>query len=167
MKPVLYYAYGSNMSMRRLRRRVPSAQPVGAAVLEGYGLAFHKRGVDGSAKCDAIESAAQGKSVHGVLFALDGAELHLLDLAEGAGFAYVRKTVVVASDDGLPIEAECYFAREVETGLKPYDWYLEHVVVGALEAGLPASYIDGLRNIESVMDPDEDRASRELSIYSD
>lgn len=162
MNPVLYFAYGSNMSLRRLRRRVLSAVPVGMAVLEGYRLAWHKRGVDGSAKCDAVASAATTDNVYGMLFALDGADLHLLDVAEGAGFAYVRKPVAVTGDNGLRSQAQCYFALDVEQGLKPYDWYLEHVLVGALEAGLPSSYIEVLENVEQVFDPDAVRSSQEL-----
>jgi hypothetical protein len=49
-----YFAYGSNMSLRRLRTRVPSAVKLGNATLFGHQLKFHKRSQDGSAKCDAM-----------------------------------------------------------------------------------------------------------------
>ena len=50
---LLYFAYGSNLHPERLRERVPSAESLGVARLEAHVLRFHKRGRDGSGKCDA------------------------------------------------------------------------------------------------------------------
>lgn len=166
MKNIRYFAYGSNMSLRRLRDRVPSAVMVGAAILEHHRLVFHKRGMDGSAKCDVVPSTAPGDCVHGVLFDLDEDHIRLLDMAEGNGFAYIRKTVETACKGGLRRRAECYFAIDTQSGMTPYEWYLDHIIVGALEANLPGWYVQRLREIESICDLDEQRASRELSIYA-
>lgn len=55
MEPtVLYFAYGSNLCLPRLRSRVPSVALVGTAVLSGYELRWHKRSTDTSGKCDVI-----------------------------------------------------------------------------------------------------------------
>lgn len=88
MKNIRYFAYGSNMSIRWLRDRVPSAVMVGAAVLEHHRLGFHKRGMDGSAKCDVVPSTASVDCIHGVLFDLDEDHIHLLDLAKVIYFIY-------------------------------------------------------------------------------
>ena len=48
---MLYAAYGSNLHPGRLRKRVPSADLVGCAKIEGWSLNFNKRGKDGSGKC--------------------------------------------------------------------------------------------------------------------
>ncbi len=53
---MLYFSYGSNMSSRRLLSRVPSARFITSASLPGHALHFHKKGLDGSAKCDAYET---------------------------------------------------------------------------------------------------------------
>jgi gamma-glutamylcyclotransferase len=52
-----YFAYGSNMSLSRLRERVPSAEAVGCFSLNGHDLRFHKLSKDGSGKCDAFFTA--------------------------------------------------------------------------------------------------------------
>ena len=39
---VKYFAYGSNMSLVRLRERVPSAERLGVFILAEYQLRFHK-----------------------------------------------------------------------------------------------------------------------------
>jgi hypothetical protein len=77
MKYLKYFAYGSNMLTERLRRRVPSTKPIGPARLDGFELRFHKRGADGSAKCDVV--AGGDGSVHGVLFKICAEERYLLD----------------------------------------------------------------------------------------
>ncbi len=46
-----YFAYGSNMSLARLKGRVPSAKRLGMFCLRNHQLAFHKISKkDGSAK---------------------------------------------------------------------------------------------------------------------
>ncbi|MDY0002073.1 MAG: gamma-glutamylcyclotransferase family protein [Polyangia bacterium] len=40
MKPVLYFAYGSNLDQAQMRRRCPTAAPIGPATLDGWRLAF-------------------------------------------------------------------------------------------------------------------------------
>ena len=83
-----YFAYGSNMLHERLQRRVPSAVPMGIAILDGYRLVFHKKSVDGSAKCDLVLDDAS--KAYGVLFQMKEEELPFLDRAEGVGFGYER-----------------------------------------------------------------------------
>ena len=59
---IYYFAYGSNcnqaiMEKKGVIARTPSARPVGTSLLPGHRLTFHKRGRDGSGKCDAFETA--------------------------------------------------------------------------------------------------------------
>jgi len=44
--------------------------------------------------------------------------------------------------------------------LQPYDWYLDLVVAGAEQNGLPQAYIDALRTTSSRGDPNLQRPSR-------
>ena len=77
MKQILYFAYGSNMSLRRLQARVSSAQSLGLGTLHNHAHAFHKIGTDGSGKCDIV--SAENATVYGVLFDMPEAELATLD----------------------------------------------------------------------------------------
>ena len=59
MNQIVYFAYGSNMSQRRLQARVPSATFLGIGILLGHALAFHKISKkDGSGKCDIVKERA-------------------------------------------------------------------------------------------------------------
>ena len=50
---MLYFSYGSNMSIKRIIDGVPSAKKIGVGKLLSHELKFHKvSNKDGSAKCD-------------------------------------------------------------------------------------------------------------------
>ncbi|GAA4359564.1 gamma-glutamylcyclotransferase family protein [Kangiella marina] len=159
-----YFAYGSNMSVSRLRARVPSAQPMGCYMLDGYDLRFHKLSGDGSGKCDAYFTSNDGDRVYGALYKIDPQEKPVLDEAEAG---YEEKVVtVVSSNDGSPTEATIYIAIGKESGIQPYSWYLNHVLVGAKETLLPKDYI--LRKIERIQpieDENKDRSAKEWAIH--
>ncbi|MBY6188516.1 gamma-glutamylcyclotransferase [Marinobacter hydrocarbonoclasticus] len=161
-----YFAYGSNMSLRRLQARVPSAQRIATGSLVGHQLRFHKRGRDGSAKCDAYQTAGIGDRVFGALFLLNPNEKGCLDRAEGLGVGYREKSVLVHSGDGQVHQAFTYVALQIDAQLKPYHWYLEHVLIGARESRLPAEYLMQLTAIEALTDPDAEREQRERAIYT-
>jgi gamma-glutamylcyclotransferase len=135
------------MLTARLRDRCPSACPLGAAILPGYELRWHKRSKDGSGKCDIIKSSEESV-VHGVLYEISDADKFQLDSAEGLGFGYAQVEIQV-SLDGRPAAAMAYVATNVDPTLKPFDWYHTHVVDGAVEHGLPAAYIEEIRRVEA------------------
>ncbi|MCP5429669.1 MAG: gamma-glutamylcyclotransferase [Chromatiaceae bacterium] len=161
-----YFAYGSNMSCRRLQQRVPSARVVATGILHGHRLAFHKSGRDGSAKCDAAQSRQADDCVFGVVYQIDPSHKSRLDAAEGLGNGYEEKTITVYRAGAAALTAFTYCATHIDPGLKPFAWYHEHVLRGASEHGLPAAYVAAIVAVESIEDPDPQRQSRELAIYA-
>lgn len=149
MTALMYFAYGSNMLTARLRERCASAQPLGTATLPGYVLKWHKRSKDGSGKCDIIKSGVGEAAVHGVLYEIPFHEKVMLDRAEGLGYGYEQIEIEVSQGE-RSISAVAYVATSVDSTLRPFDWYHAHVVDGALEHGLPAEYIAGLRSVEVI-----------------
>lgn len=160
-----YFAYGSNLSIRRLQQRVPSALLICTACLFQHQLKFHKRHRDGSAKADCFASAVESDHVWGAVFAINRDEKEQLDRAEGLGAGYEIKAVTVEGNDGARIEAFTYVATDIVDGRKPYTWYKQHVVIGASEVGLPEEYLPMLRQIDATADPDDSRHQLELSLY--
>ncbi len=166
MTTLLYFAYGSNMSTPRLQARVPSAQPVCIARLHSHQLRFHKRGRDGSAKCDIVPGDHPHDVVYGVVFEILTSEKPALDRAEGLGQGYALKSVVVVNNEAETLKAFAYYATHIDPALNPYAWYKGHVVRGATEHRLPSEYINRLKTITSIADPDTARHACELSIYT-
>ncbi|WP_448568798.1 gamma-glutamylcyclotransferase family protein [Thalassotalea ganghwensis] len=167
-----YFAYGSNMSTKRLQQRVASAKPIGVYQLIHHKLKFHKEGHDGSAKGDAYATNNVEDIIYGVLFEIDEQEKYLLDQVEGLDNGYDIKWVeLLAVKDSSEHTNQCvkaftYYATQINTTLSPFDWYLQHVIVGAQEHQLPADYQTDLRAIETIEDPNSLRKNRELTIYT-
>jgi len=150
----LYFAYGSNLHPERLRRRTPSARVIGTALLSGHQLCFHKMGLDGSAKCDALRTGNPQHRVYGVIYDIEERQRVDLDRAESCGVGYDARLVRLHCD-GRRLSAWSYHAREeaIVNGLRPFGWYLDYVVAGARHHGLPTPYIDELMRVESRSDP--------------
>jgi gamma-glutamylcyclotransferase len=163
MGPVLYFAYGSNMLTARLARRCPSVQVIGQACAEGYDVMFANRSVDASGK--AMLTRADARQRHfGVLFEIDSADLAGLDLAEGPGYERVDRFPVVHAGGLRPDCAVTYRARDVDSSLRPYDWYLALVIQGAIEHGLPAAQIGRLQATAFIRDPEPGRRGRQEAL---
>ncbi|MCU0093418.1 gamma-glutamylcyclotransferase [Pseudomonas koreensis] len=161
-----YFAYGSNMSISRLRARVSSAVALGCFSLSRHDLRFHKASKDGSGKCNAYFTSNSDDVVYGVLFEIDQVEKLILDRAEGLGHGYDEKEVIVTAADGSLLSAVTYVASDFDDSRRPYTWYVNHVVIGAREALLPVDYIrTKISSIEAVEDADEWRDAKERAIY--
>ena len=160
-----YFAYGSNMSVLRLQERVPSALRVGIFLLNEHRLCFHKASNDGSAKCDAQQTNNINDVVIGALFEIDKNEKKYLDSAEGLGYGYDEKIVKVLNYSGEAFEALTYYAIKTDPTLKPYSWYLNHVITGANEINMPAHYLDTIQSIECIEDPDQIRDAKQRAMY--
>lgn len=161
-----YFAYGSNMSLPRLKERVPSAERIGMVTLVEHSLRFHKFSRrDGSAKCDALFTGNPDDCIIGALFEIPAREKGPLDSAEGLGFGYEEKRVTVTDAQGNSLEAFTYYATDTDPSLLPYSWYVHHVIYGAREIGVPADYLDTVLATKSREDPDRERDARERAIY--
>jgi gamma-glutamylcyclotransferase len=166
LKPVFYFAYGSNMCSARLRNRVPSARPLAIGKITGYSLVFNKRSRDGSSKANAYFTGRESDFAWGVIFALCPSEKAALDQAEGLRYGYDETTVTVASGDG-DVAAVMYYATDIDDSLLPYSWYVRFVVLGAREHSLPAPYIQSIERVAQSEDPDLRRDAENRAIGSD
>ncbi len=167
MGTITYFAYGSNMSLKRLKKRVCSAKATERGVLRCHHLAFHKVSKDKSGKCDIV-SSKESDVVWGRLYYIDGKEEKRLDRHEGLGSGYDKKFVTVELDCGCTVCAMTYYVEDgtkKNPSLKPYTWYKKHVLVGAKEACLPPDYIKKIERVEAKKDCDKKREWDELAIY--
>lgn len=156
---MIYAAYGSNLHPVRLTARVPSATLLGTCVLPGWSLRFHKRGADGSAKCDIV---AHGDRTYLAVYDIAAAHRARLDEAEGVGAGYeVRTLELPGYGDGF-----IYVANEshVDPTLKPYGWYRALVAIGCRYHAFPGDYVARLAAVETIDDPDLARHARHMDI---
>jgi gamma-glutamylcyclotransferase (GGCT)/AIG2-like uncharacterized protein YtfP len=149
------------MSVRRIRSRVARAKFLWPGYVTQRRFAYHKRSVDGSVKANAIFTGHDADRTWGVVYQLSLDEKTALDRYETLGVGYDHEQVDVIVGDAVQT-AWIYVARReaIDDSLKPYSWYHHLVVRGAREHRLPQSYIDQLKRLESIHDPDEERDDR-------
>jgi cation transport regulator ChaC len=157
---ILYFAYGSNMLSRRLCAvdRAPSATVAATGFVEGRRLTFDKVSSDGSGKCNIEETENCEDRVYGVVYRINNSEEAPLDRAEGLGYGY-KKDMVDVITSANTYRAVVYVATKKKPALMPYHWYKAIVIAGAMEHGLPESYIEWIRTVDSKPDPNFERRS--------
>ena len=161
-----YFAYGSNMSLLRLQKRVASAKKLERVTLKNHQLCFNMSSTDGSGKCNALQTNNSDDQVIGALFEMDESEKWILDQAESLGTGYDEKFVFVENSLGEVFEALIYCAIKIDDSLKPYSWYLNHVIIGAKETKLPPAYLAAIESVRCIEDPDKKREAKERAMYS-
>ena len=156
---MLYVAYGSNLHPARLRHRVSSATLLGKATVVGRALQFHKRGKDGSAKCNIV---AAKSDIHVAVYDIAADQKPTLDEAEGLGIGYEIETLDIAG------YGQCftYVATEthIDGSLKPFFWYKQLIIVGCEHLQFPQDYLERIAAIASIADPDRKRHAKQMMI---
>jgi cation transport regulator ChaC len=125
-----YFAYGSNMDQKRMKKRGVRFSERVHAILKGYSLKFNKITSDNPKKGYANIVPDKNGIVEGVLYEIVDSDLSKLDSCEGYPQHYKRVNVKVQLDDGKGIEAVTYIAQpdKVKEGLKPSKGYLAHLL---------------------------------------
>lgn len=147
-----HFAYGSNMNVEQIRKRCSVPRAVAVAKLADHRVAFFGySGVWDGAMETVI--AAPGREVWGVVYALNFADRESLDAwqdvrIDGTG-AYFHYPAEVTDTKGR-VHSVLFYKKDIlGDPQKPSREYLDFIVQGAIEHGLPAAYIEGLRQIES------------------
>ena len=131
---MLYFAYGSNMSEDQMRARCSRPRFAGLGSIPGQAFIINSRG------CANI-IPDERRTVHGVFWELEGADLQKLDLYEGTAFGcYERKRLRFAALDGSRHAAQVYVSPDRSTGV-PGRAYLATILKGGRSRGLPANYL--------------------------
>lgn len=161
-----YFAYGSNMLSARLRARIGEVPGGAAASTGGYQLKFHKRGGDGSAKCDAYDTGDPRHMMHGVVYQITNQQKTALDRFEGAGYRVTELTVAV---NGSQADVFMYVAEQqyIDSHLLPYHWYKQFVLAGAYTWRLPDWYVRAIAEVPANLDPDPRRHQRNALVLAE
>jgi gamma-glutamylcyclotransferase len=148
-----YLAYGSNMNRgifeSRRGMRPIHEQP---ALLENYRLRFNLAVGPGERGVANLESQA-GARTWGVLYLITVEQSEHLDRTEGVPRgAYHRIPVSAIVDAGEQIAAFAYQSDRISLGRKPSPRYIGLLIEGAVQHGLPPSYLRYLRDFELAAD---------------
>jgi hypothetical protein len=159
---VWYFAYGSNMQTATLRGRrgVDFTRAVPAAVA-GWRLVFDKPSLLRLPHAFANVVPEEGAEVLGVAFEVSMDDLAHIEMTEGVPMGNYRRLEVAVRPLGAvpdpPASAFTLASERRDPALRPSTRYLELVVAGALEHGLPAAWIASLRAVPA--EPEDARAA--------
>lgn len=137
-----YFAYGSNLSTEQKERRTGTIREARSARLEGYRIAFNKRGGDGTGKANIV--LHPGGAVWGVVYRCSPDALDMMDTHEGVGSGHYRRTRIrVRCEHGDDLDAVTYVAGDssLDDSLVPAPNYLQTILQGARHHKLPEAYI--------------------------
>ncbi|MDO4199872.1 MAG: gamma-glutamylcyclotransferase family protein [Clostridia bacterium] len=128
-KTDLYLAYGSNLNLRQMRFRCPTAKVVGSAVLEDYKMVFrgaHRSGVATIEKC-------KGFKVPVLIWKITSADERSLDRYEGYPIFY-RKEYFDVELNGKKQKAMVYIMNEGREKNYPSKYYFRTILEGYITA---------------------------------
>lgn len=141
---VWYFAYGSNLSPEKRRRRAGISElDTRPARVAGWRLAFDMPGIPPAEPSMANLRSADGEAVHGVLIKMSTADFAALTASEGGAHFYEVCELVAESYDGERILARAFVASERRRRSHerpPSLRYMRLLREGAREAGLDAAY---------------------------
>jgi gamma-glutamylcyclotransferase len=153
---IYYFAYGSNMNSKDLKRYCKNSQyqPCSVnltnpkvAVLQSHKLLFkgHSFTRGGCGVAGIIPS--KGDVVYGVLFETDEESLNILDRKEDRGKSYERTNVnLIIGNKEIRKDVITYINKGKEEN-NPSKEYLTIIIEGAKEHSLPDDYIEELGSI--------------------
>jgi cation transport regulator ChaC len=146
------------MNPARVRGRELQFEHHLAGTLHDFRLAFNKRSVKypGAASANVVED--QGARTEGVVYKMQQSEqISMMDPYEGYPIRYSRQVLSIVCGR-QKVNAWVYIANEefIATGLKPAEWYLEHLLAG--REFLTTAYFEELTTVEclpnSSVEPD-------------
>ena len=135
-----YFAYGSNLLHRQMEERCPEASFVGAGVVEGYRFFINERGY-----ANIVPDA--DSRVYGGIYLMTSDDIASLDQWEGVATECYKKVMLAATATANGEDFDClvYIDPRVKPG-SPQSGYLEKILQGAKDCGLPREYVRFLRS---------------------
>ncbi len=139
-----YFAYGSNLSSRYMREYCPGADFVIRADLPNFEIQFRQYSENMQGGISSI-IPAPGQLVHGILLDIPEEAFIALDELEDVPLGkYLRDTFLVLGLDGAWHKAEVYRVANPSGPYTPARQYLDYMIEGAEEHGLPSTYVQDL-----------------------
>lgn len=99
------------------------------------------------------------------MYEFDAIEKPKLDRAEGLGYGYLEQQVKCQVGDTQYL-CFTYIASidALRSDMQPYTWYRDLVIAGAEFQGFPSDYVEELKRLETLSDPNSDRASENAEL---
>jgi gamma-glutamylcyclotransferase len=160
---VWYFAYGSNMASSTLRgRREVSYNRALAARVPGWRLVLDKPPIISLKTAFANIVPDPEAEVWGVLYDVSPEDFDHIELTEGVRIGNYDRVEVTAVPlveiDASSFRAFSLTSSRRDERLRPSERYMQLLVSGAIEHGLPEHYVEYLRGI--AVDPEDEETAK-------
>ena len=129
MSKNLYFAYGSNLNLKQMKKLCPSMQKVQSYMLDGWELSFNKY-------ADIRPNDVLG--VYGALYYINDDDVKALDKFE-RGYKKVKFNATLKS--GKTEKCMVYVMEERQKTAKPEEKYFQTIVQGYADWELPPQHL--------------------------
>jgi gamma-glutamylcyclotransferase len=148
-----YFAYGSNMQSATLcgRRGIAYHQAIAGRAV-GWRLVLDKPPLVPIGESFANIIPDPAAEVLGVLYEISAEDLEHIDISEGVLLENYRRIEIPVQPLSAPerhIRAFTLTSEHRDPDLRPSTRYMDLLIAGAVEHGLPAEYVAFLRSIPS------------------
>ncbi|HEX9757348.1 MAG TPA: gamma-glutamylcyclotransferase family protein [Nitrospiria bacterium] len=143
-----YFAYGSNLDQKAMKKRCPDSTPLQPGVLKGYSLGFtyDSAGWVGGV-ADIMENPHE--EVWGLLYEISERNLEKLDEYEGYPMAYTRFTTSIQTSSGMIENVWVYEVVQKRGFVAPTKEYLDIIKKAGKEFNFPEHYRKKLDKVET------------------
>ena len=129
----MYFAYGSNLSVRQMNKRCPDNMKIGTGVLQGYRWIITKRGFENVVK--SIDD------VWGEIYKISSKDEDELDICEGVKRGSYTKEYFQISINGKSHKCLTYVDPITKEGI-PDATYISTINEGLSDSKLPEEYVE-------------------------
>lgn len=148
----LYFAYGFNLNLQKVNQMLTKPRVTGIARLSNHKMGFYGHSVIWDGAVETVVPDNQSE-VWGILYQLEAYEWEQLDnlkdvRLDGTG-EYFHYPVEVIDEQNMLREASLYKKAQLREPKQPSTEYLDIIIQGAKEQGLPESYIATLQDVAS------------------
>jgi gamma-glutamylcyclotransferase (GGCT)/AIG2-like uncharacterized protein YtfP len=133
--PILYFAYGPDLSKKQMKERAPESVPKLSATLPHFGLVFmgwSRQWKGGTANI----RAARGQKVAGGVYEITDKDLRRLDNFEGYPGQANRINVTVFTEAGEALKVITYIKTTQAEEAKPSAEYVAVIKQGYVDWGI-------------------------------
>jgi gamma-glutamylcyclotransferase len=145
-----YFAFGSNMDLKRMDDRKAGFTKTQRGILKDWKLVFNKINsqLRGAGFANIVPES--NSFVEGIIFEVNEITIDVLDRYEGSPNAYHKKIIPVETNDNKSINCIVYIANHSKTNnsLKPEKKYLDHLLKG--KEFLSENYFFDLQKFETI-----------------
>jgi len=136
---MLYFAYGSNLSLEQMKTRCPSSRLIGPGCLEGHRLDFTRYSVKWrGGTADVVEDLKE--EVWGLIYGISTDDLHKLDGHEGYPDTYTRFQALIKTGKGHISGVWVYKVVQKKPFIPPTKEYLGIIKEAAVKFNFPEKY---------------------------